>query len=152
MGSRSIVGIAAATCRSGRSMAGAGRARVRRHVAFRARPRARRRPRGRARDGLQGHGRAAAVLADAAAAPGACVPPEAPPDLPAPRPDLALSGVIAGGGAGVALVKRPQDAAPVRVVLGGRIDGWTVAEIHPRAVVLSRDARSVTVGLSPSPR
>lgn len=74
-------------------------------------------------------------------------PAEAPPALPDPPPNLALSGVIAGGGGGVALLKRLGDAAPVRVGLGGRIDGWTVAEIHPRSVVLARDARSVTVGL-----
>lgn len=86
-------------------------------------------------------------------------PPPAPPApldapapiaLPPPAPDLTLSGVITGGGGGVALLRRPQDAAPIHVALGGTVDGWTVAEIRPRAIVLTRDARSVTVGL-PSP-
>lgn len=85
-------------------------------------------------------------------APAPPIPSDAPPAMPAPPPDLALSGVIAGGRGGVALLKRPGDAAPVRLGLGGHIDGWTVAEIHPRAIVLSRDARSVTVGLSAPPR
>ncbi|WP_237481961.1 hypothetical protein [Lichenibacterium dinghuense] len=76
-----------------------------------------------------------------------------PPVLPEPAPsapDLTLSGVIAGGGGGVALVRRPQDGAPVRVALGGQIDGWTLSEIRPRTVVLRRDDRSVTLDL-PTP-
>lgn len=72
--------------------------------------------------------------------------------LPAPPPDVALSGIIAGGGGGVALLRRPQDAAPIRVVPGAQVDGWTVAEIRPRAIVLRRDARSVTVDLPAPPR
>ena len=72
------------------------------------------------------------------------------PVLPPPAPNLTLSGVITGGGGGVALVRRPQDAAPIHVALGGTVDGWTVAEIRPRAIVLRRDARSVTVDL-PAP-
>ena len=72
----------------------------------------------------------------------------APPAPPAPAmPDVALSGVIAGGGGGVALLRRPQDAAPIRLRLGGQVDGWTLAEIRPRAVVLRRDDRAVTVDL-----
>lgn len=83
-------------------------------------------------------------------------PPPAPlalPSLPAPPlppPNLTLSGVITGGGTGVALIRRPQDAAPIHVAAGGSVDGWIVAEIHPREIVLRRDARSVTVAL-PSP-
>ena len=73
------------------------------------------------------------------------------PSLPAPPPpNLALSGVITGRGGGVALLRRPQDAAPIHVALGGTVDGWTVAEIRPRAIVLRRDARSFTVDL-PTP-
>ncbi len=81
--------------------------------------------------------------------------PLAPLDAPvlaAPPPNLTLSGVITGGGGGVALLRRPQDAAPIHVALGGTVDGWTVAEIHPRAIVLRRDARSVTVDLPAPPR
>ena len=84
------------------------------------------------------------VLAPSVTAP--LVPPVAPP------PDLTLSGVIVGAGGGVALLRRPVDAAPARVALGAQVDGWTVAEIHPRSVVLRRDARSVTVDLSASTR
>lgn len=83
-------------------------------------------------------------------------PPPAPleaPAMPNPassRPDLTLSGVIAGGGGGVALVRRPQDGAPTRLALGGEVDGWTLAVIRPRAIVLRRDGRDVTVEL-PAP-
>ena len=84
-------------------------------------------------------------------------PPPLPPvslQLPsAPRPppsapNVALSGVILEpGGGGVALVRGPLDPAPVRVRLGATVDGWTIAEIRPRAVVLRRDGRSATVDL-----
>ncbi len=83
-------------------------------------------------------------------------PPLAPLEAPTvvapplPPPNLMLSGVITGGGGGIALVRRPQDAAPIHVALGGAVDGWTVAEIRPRAIVLRRDDRSVVVDL-PTP-
>lgn len=79
--------------------------------------------------------------------------PAAEPGPPpaAPPPDVALSGVILGRG-GVALLRRPQDAAPLRLGLGGEIDGWTLAEIWPRAVVLRRDDRSVTVDMPDASR
>lgn len=83
-----------------------------------------------------------------AVAPIALAPPPPPP--PEPPPDVALSGIVLGGGGGVAILRRPADATPVHVALGGTLDGWTIAEIHPRAVVLRRDARSVTVEL-PTP-
>ena len=76
-------------------------------------------------------------------------PVQAPPP---PAPNVTLSGVISGGGGGVALLRRPQDQTPVRVASGGQIDGWTVTEIRPRAVVLRRDARSVTVELTAAAR
>ncbi len=82
--------------------------------------------------------------------PAAPLPPLAPAPAAPAMPDLALSGIIAGGGSGIALLRRAVDPAPVRVRLGGEVDGWTVAEIRPRAVVLRRDARSVTVEL-PTP-
>ncbi len=85
-------------------------------------------------------------------APQAVAPLDAPVPLAPSPPNLALSGVITGGGGGVALIRRPQDAAPIHVALGGTVDGWTVAEIHPRAIVLRRDARSVTVDLPAPPR
>ena len=74
-----------------------------------------------------------------------------PPPV-APPPNLTLSGVIVGAGGGVALLRRPVDVAPARVARGAQVDGWTVAEIHPRSVVLRRDARSITVDLSTSAR
>lgn len=67
-------------------------------------------------------------------------------------PDIALSGIISGNGVGVALVRRPQDAGPTRVAVGGQIGGWTVTEIRPRAIVIKRDTRTVTLDLSASPR
>lgn len=74
----------------------------------------------------------------------AVAPPAAPP------PNVALSGVIVGAGGGVALLRRPTDPVPARVALGAKVDGWTVAEIHPRSIVLRRDTRSVTIDL-PAP-
>lgn len=85
-------------------------------------------------------------------APAAPLDAPAMPALPPPTPNLTLSGVITGGGGGVALLRRPQDSAPVHVALGGTVDGWTVAEIRPRAVVLRRDTNSVTVDLPAPPR
>lgn len=86
------------------------------------------------------------------ALPPAGLPPMAS-EPPAPAgPDVALSGVIAGGGGGVALLRRPQDAAPVRLGLGGTLDGWTLSEIRPRAVVLRRDDRAVTIDLPAASR
>ena len=79
------------------------------------------------------------------------LPALTPPDPPPSNPEMALSGVIAGGGGGVALVRRAQDAGPTRVALGGHVDGWTVTEIHPRAIVLRREDRSVTIELPTPP-
>lgn len=74
-------------------------------------------------------------------------PLSAPPQPPS-APNVALSGVILGpGGGGVALMRGPLDPAPVRVGRGAMVDGWTIAEIRPRAVVLRRDGRSATVEL-----
>ena len=72
---------------------------------------------------------------------------------PAPvmAPDLAVSGVIVGTDTRIAIVKRPSDAVFTRVTRGSQIDGWTVSEIEPRAVVLRRDDRSVTIGM-PEPQ
>ena len=73
----------------------------------------------------------------------------APP--PVLAPDLAVSGVIVGTDPRIALVKRPSDAAFMRLTPGSKIDGWTVSEIEPRAVVLRRDDRSVTIGMPDPP-
>lgn len=106
----------------------------------------------------QGPGPAGAMLARPLFAPtrrpppppvSAALQPLSPPaPSPPSGPNVALSGVILGpGGGGVALVRGALDPAPVRVRLGGTVDGWTVAEILPRAVVLRRDGRSATVDL-----
>ena len=80
--------------------------------------------------------------------PSAALPPLSAPDPSRPStPNIALSGVIVGPGGGVALVRGPRNAAPVRVRLGATVEGWTVAEIRPRAVVLHRDGQSATVDL-----
>lgn len=79
-------------------------------------------------------------------------PPRPPPPLPpAPPPQVELSGIILGGGINVAILRRPQDAAPVHVALGSAIDGWTVAEIRPRAVLLQQGDRRVSVDLPVPP-
>lgn len=78
-------------------------------------------------------------------APEPAAPPPAPPP---PPPSLALSGVILGPGTtGIALLMRPGSPQAMRVALGGQVDGWRVAEIRPRAVVLTLADRSVTVTL-----
>ena len=102
-------------------------------------------------------GQVGAMLARPLFAPTRRPPPPLPPvslqalSIPRPppsAPNVALSGVILGpGGGGVALVRGPLDATPVRVRLGATVDGWTIAEIRPRAVVLRRDGRSATVEL-----
>lgn len=71
-------------------------------------------------------------------------------ELQAAVPNVFLSGIILGNGHGIALLHRPQDQSAVRVPLGGEIDGWTVAEIRPRALVLRQGERSVTVEM-PTP-
>lgn len=75
-----------------------------------------------------------------------------PPPPAVPPPAFVLTGVIVGDGTGTALLQRPSQAAAIRVSRGGTIDGWTVAEIRPRAVVLSRDGRSITVEMTSGPR
>jgi hypothetical protein len=72
--------------------------------------------------------------------------------VPPPPPPLTLSGVILGPDVAVALLTRQGRAEAARVVLGGIIDGWRVSEIRPRAVVLTLEQRSVTVGLPASAR
>ena len=74
----------------------------------------------------------------------------APP--PVIAPDLAVSGVIVGTDTRIAIVKRPSDAVFTRLKPGSMIDGWTVSAIEPRAVVLRRDDRSVTIGMPDPPR
>lgn len=71
--------------------------------------------------------------------------------LAAVAPDLAVSGVIVGNDTRVAIVKRPTDAVFLRLTPGSKIDGWTVSAIEPRAVVLRRDDRSVTIGMPDPP-
>ncbi len=72
-------------------------------------------------------------------------PVSVPP--PAPPPNLTVSGIIIGGGTGAAIVRRPTDASAMRITLGSQVDGWTVAAIQPRSIVLRRDDRSVTLQL-----
>ena len=71
--------------------------------------------------------------------------PSTPAATEAPPPSVEVRGVIYGGDRRVAIVKRPQDLQTMAVKVGGQIDGWVVAEIHPRGIVLERGGRSITL-------
>jgi general secretion pathway protein N len=78
----------------------------------------------------------------------AVAPPAAAPLVPPPQ--LILSGIVFGSQQ-MAIVKHAQDPAATSLRLGSAIDGWIVSAIDPRAIVLRRDTRSVTIELQ-SPR
>jgi general secretion pathway protein N len=67
---------------------------------------------------------------------------EPPPPPPPEPPGLILVGVLQDSAGARALV-RTSPTEKIRVVrMGDELGGWRVAEIGPRRLVLSRDARS----------
>jgi hypothetical protein len=72
----------------------------------------------------------------------------APPALPAPPPDLVLFGVVMDGESARAVVRAGADKRLLRAQIGDEIDGWKVAQIDGRKVVLaSQDGRFATYRL-----
>jgi hypothetical protein len=72
----------------------------------------------------------------------------APPAPPAPPPDLVLFGVVMDGEGARAVVRAGADKRLLRAQIGDEIDGWKVAQIEGRKVVLaSQDGRFATYRL-----
>jgi general secretion pathway protein N len=81
--------------------------------------------------------RAVAAPADVNAAP-----------IAAPPPQLVLSGVLLKSAEGIALLRKPNEfkANPYR--LGQSIDGWLLAAIESRRVLISRDGRELWIEMA----
>jgi hypothetical protein len=73
-------------------------------------------------------------------------PPPPPPPMVAP-PDLALYGIIEDATGARAIVRPKEDAKVVNLRVSDEVDGWKVASIAPRQLVLSLEDRSVTFTL-----
>ena len=84
-------------------------------------------------------------------------PPAAPPPvaqapaapaLPSPPPNVVLFGVVMDGESARAIVRVGADKRLLRAQMGDEIDGWKVAQIEGRKVVLaSQDGRFATYRL-----
>jgi hypothetical protein len=72
------------------------------------------------------------------------VPVAAPPPPPPPPPKLALFGILVEDGEASAVVRGAPAEKAMHVHIGDEIDGWKVAQIAERQIVLSQDDRSVT--------
>jgi hypothetical protein len=72
----------------------------------------------------------------------------AAPALPSPPPNVALLGVVMDGEGARAIVRVGADKRLLRAQMGDEIDGWKVAQIDGRKVVLaSQDGRFATYRL-----
>jgi hypothetical protein len=65
----------------------------------------------------------------------------APP--PAPPPNLTLFGILVGTDGPSAIVRGAPSEKVVHVRVGDQVEGWKIARIGERQIVLSRDDRSV---------
>jgi general secretion pathway protein N len=72
--------------------------------------------------------------------------PTAVRDVPAPPPppNLTLFGILIGTDGPSAIVRGAPSEKVVRVRVGDQVDGWKIARIGERQILLSRDDRSVT--------
>ena len=73
--------------------------------------------------------------------------PMAAPAPSIPPPSLEIRGIIVGTDISVAIVRRSQDAKEIHLSVGSQIEGWTVSDIGPRAIILRLEDRSVTISL-----
>jgi hypothetical protein len=81
-------------------------------------------------------------------APPPVVQAPAPAELPSPPPNLVLVGVVMDGESARAVVRAGADKGLLRAQMGDEIDGWKVAQIDSRKVVLaSQDGRFATYRL-----
>jgi hypothetical protein len=80
-------------------------------------------------------------------------PSRRPPPLPmahsveprlAPPPNLTLFGILVDAEGPSAIVRDTPSGKAVRVRVGDDLDGWKIAQIDDRQLVLSFDGRSVT--------
>lgn len=82
------------------------------------------------------------------AAPQPVVQAPAASALPSPPPDVILLGVVMDGESARAIVRVGADKRLLRAQMGDEIDGWKVAQIDGRKVVLaSQDGRFATYRL-----
>jgi type II secretory pathway component PulC len=71
-----------------------------------------------------------------------------PAAMPSPAPNLVLVGVVMDGESARAVVRVGADKRLLRAQMGDEIDGWKVAQIEGRKVVLaSQDGRFATYRL-----
>jgi hypothetical protein len=82
-----------------------------------------------------------------APAPPPVVQAPAPAELPSPPPNLVLFGVVMDGESARAIVSAGADKRLLRAQMGDEIDGWKVAQIDGRKVVLAQDGRFATYRL-----
>jgi hypothetical protein len=68
-------------------------------------------------------------------------PPPVPPPLP---PNVVLFGVVMDGETARAVLRPGIDKKVMRAQIGDDIDGWKVAQIEARKVVLAQDGRFAT--------
>lgn len=68
-----------------------------------------------------------------------------PPPAPPTPPNAVLTGIVIGGDLKLAVFQ--ADGKPLTVREGGEIEGWTVAEVQPRAVALERDGERTEMHL-----
>ena len=71
----------------------------------------------------------------------------AEPPPPVPRPDVVLLGVVTDENGPRVVVRSGSSDKVIRARLGEEIEGWQVAQIESRRLVLSHDARSVSFAL-----
>jgi hypothetical protein len=82
------------------------------------------------------------------AAPAPVAQAPAAPALPSPPPNVVLFGVVMDGEGARAVVRVGADKRLLRAQMGDEIDGWKVAQIEGRKVVLaSQDGRFATYRL-----
>lgn len=74
-------------------------------------------------------------------------PPPPPPPKPPADPPFELAGIVAGGDLNVAMLRNRDTQAIQRAKAGEQFDGWTLAEIGQRYVVLQQEDRSVRLAM-----
>lgn len=78
------------------------------------------------------------------AEPVAEAPVEAAPEPPAP-PTAVLTGIVLGGELRLAVFQADGKVQTIRQ--GGDIEGWTIAEVHPRSITIERDGERTELHL-----
>jgi hypothetical protein len=72
---------------------------------------------------------------------------QAAPPPPVPPPNVVLLGVVTDENGPRVVVRSGSSDKVIRARLGEEIEGWQVAQIESRRLVLSHDARSVSFAL-----